>query len=128
MTDATTVAAKPTKLEALDVKLAAARATVDKLFAERNALVSAQEAEQAAAAAREAIDVTGLDAYTKVLFIFGRKENRKQREGNVVAFAPAAGELPARYKIEVGSGFDVEILTVPARDVTLPDEEVGAAE
>lgn len=75
---------------------------------------------KAEAEARAAIDVTGLDAMTQVAFEFGRKENRKTLTGSVVAFAAAEGKVPARYKIEVGSGFNTELFTVPARDVSLP--------
>ena len=82
-------------------------------------LAAIAAAAEEAAKAREVIDVTGLDAYTKVTFEFGRKDNRKTLSGEVVAFAPAADKLPARYKIEVGSGFEASFYVVPSRDVAL---------
>lgn len=108
---------KPTKIEALQTKITGLQATIDKLNAELAELVKAEEATAGERAAREQVEVIGLSPLTKVRFFFGRKDNRKEYTGDVVAFRPAAGELPAAYKIEVGTGFDTDIKTVPARDV-----------
>lgn len=80
----------------------------------------------AAQQAREVVEVTGLAVGTTITFTYGRKDNRTERTGEVVAFAPAADTMPARYKVEVGSGFDIELLTVPARDVATPAPAVAA--
>lgn len=117
MTEATI---KPTKLQTLITKHAAAVAAAAKLNAEIDELNVAAEAEAVAGAARRVVDVSGLEVGTAVVFVYGRKDTRKERAGVVKAFAAAVGDMPARYKIEVGDGFEAELLTVPARDVATP--------
>lgn len=115
MTEATTT--KPTKIEALRSKIAAKQADLSKLEAALAAEVLAEETTAAQAQARATIEVTGLPPLSRVRFQYGRKDTRKELTGEVVAFRPAQDTLPAAYRIEVGSGFDTEVLTVPARDV-----------
>ncbi len=118
MTEATTKTIDPMKLAARllaeQTKLTARLAEIATELEPLTAIVEAAKAEQAA---RARVEVTGLDAFTTVEFDFGRKDNRKTQNGTVVAFAPAQDKLPARYKIEVGVGFDAQMLVVPARDV-----------
>lgn len=108
---------KPTKLQALRNKIEAAEAALVKLRAEATTLEQSEQAESEKAAARKQIEVDGLPEFTKVRFTFGRKDNRKDYTGEVVAFRPATGDMPAAYRIETGVGFDLQVLTVPARDV-----------
>ena len=116
MTEATT---KPTKLEALNTRITKLTAELEKLTKERDDYAANEQAILAAAEARKQIEVEGLPQFTKVVFFFGRKENRKQYSGEVVAFRGASDTLPAAYKIETGVGFDLEVKVVPARDVEL---------
>lgn len=112
-----TTPAKLTKLQTLDAKITAGEAALTKLREERNKLAAEETQAVEQAAARKQIEVDGLDEFTKVRFTFGRKDNRKDYTGEVVAFRPASGDLPAAYRIETGTGFDLQVLTVPARDV-----------
>lgn len=124
MTEATK---KPTKIEALRTKIAAAQQALANYEAELSRLTLAEDQAAAERAAREQIEVVGLDAYTKVRFQYGRKDTRKELTGEVVAFRPEQGSLPAAYRVEVGSGFDTEVLTVPARDVFVVGDNAEAA-
>lgn len=124
MTEATK---KPTKIEALRAKIAAAQQALANYEAELSRLTIAEDQAAAERAAREQIEVVGLDAYTKVRFQYGRKATRKELTGEVVAFRPEQGSLPAAYRVEVGSGFDTEVLTVPARDVFVVGDNAEAA-
>ena len=117
MTEATT---KPTKLQALTAKIATLQQQVTTLIAERDQLAAAEQEAAEKQAARASVEVTGLAPDTTISFIYGRKDNRKDRTGVVVAFAAAAGDMPARYKVKAGDGFDAELLVVPARDVYTP--------
>ncbi len=108
---------KPTKVQSLSKRVADLEA---KLAVANKELVAAQEVEAAAAEAnkhRDLVETIGLPEFTKVRFTFGRKDTRKEYTGEVVAFRPASGELSAAYRIETGTGFDLQVLTVPARDV-----------
>lgn len=108
---------KLTKVQALEKKAAELEAKLSVLHKELAAAKEAEAAEQALAASRQQIEVDGLPEFTKVRFTFGRKDTRKEYTGEVVAFRPAQGELPAAYRVETGTGFDLQVLTVPARDV-----------
>lgn len=108
---------KPTKVQSLSKRAAELEAKLSILHKELAAAQAAEQAEAESGAAREQIEVTGLPEFTKVKFTFGRKDNRKEYTGEVVAFRPAGGDLPAAYRIETGAGFDLQVLTVPARDV-----------
>ena len=116
MTEATT---KPTKLGALNTRIEKLATELAKLTKERDDYAANEQAILAAAEARKQIEVDGLPQFTKVVFFFGRKENRKQYSGEVVAFRGASDTMPAAYKIETGVGFDLEVKVVPARDVEL---------
>lgn len=124
MTEATK---KPTKIEALRAKIAATQQALANYEAELSRLTIAEDQAAAERAAREQIEVVGLDAYTKVRFQYGRKDTRKEYTGEVVAFRPAQGELPAAYRVETGTGFDTEVLTVPARDVFVVGDNAETA-
>jgi hypothetical protein len=107
-------------IEALQIKLADLEgklSTAELEFAESQKL----------SAAREAIEVTGLPAGTEVTFEFGRKD-KKVYTGTVLAFRAAVDTLPSAYKITIGAGFDADIKTVPARDVSVvgAEQEVAA--
>lgn len=118
-----TEAKKPTKIEAIDSKLAALQKQVDTLTTERAELVAAEEAAAKLAAARKAIDVDGLPADTAVVFDYGRSTSRKLGlTGKTRYFRAAAGEVPAAYRVEYDTDAGPEIVTVPARDVRLPEE------
>lgn len=108
---------KPTKVQSLTKRAAELEAKLSVLHKELAAAQEAEKAELAAGAARQQVEVDGLPEFTKVRFTFGRKDNRKEYTGEVVAFRPAQGELPAAYRVETGTGFDLQVLTVPARDV-----------
>jgi len=123
MTDINTTAAiDPIKLAArLVAEQGRLAARLEEITAQLVPLAAIAETFKAEAAARAVIDVDGLPAGAKVEFVFGRKENRVTNYGAVIGFAPAEGKLPARYKIEVGSGFDTVIFAVAARDVKVAE-------
>ena len=125
MTESTT---KPTKLEALNTRIEKLTTELAKLTTERDNFAANEAAERIRADNRKQIEVDGLPQFTKVVFFFGRKENRKQYSGEVVAFRGASDTLPAAYKIETGVGFDLEVKVVPARDVELAPSLVLADE
>lgn len=108
---------KPTKAQSLLSKIATAEAKLALMHKELAEVQAAEAKEAEIAAARQQIEVDGLPEFTKVRFTFGRKDTRKEYTGEVVAFRPAQGELPAAYRVETGTGFDLQVLTVPARDV-----------
>ena len=114
MTEATT---KPTKVQSLSKRAAELEAKLAVLHKELAAAQAIEAAEAEAGKSRNEIEVTGLAEFTKVKFTFGRKDTRKEYTGEVVAFRPASGDLAAAYRIETGAGFDLQVLTVPARDV-----------
>lgn len=97
----------------LETALAAAVASVAGIEAKLAELRPQAEAELAAAAAREAIDVTGLPQGTRVAYAFGRAEKRRNLEGVVRTFNPET----KTYRILSGTGFDEELHTVLSKDV-----------
>jgi hypothetical protein len=98
---------------------AGAVASIEGIDAQLPALIAQRDAELAQAEARKAIDVDGLPVGTVVEFKFGRAEKARTLTGTVAAFAPATDELPARYRITSGEGFDAQDFRVPARDVSV---------
>jgi hypothetical protein len=108
---------KPTKVQSLSKRVAELEAKLTVLHKELAVAQAVEAAEAEAGKNREAVEVTGLPEFTKVRFTFGRKDTRKEYTGEVVAFRPASGELAAAYRIETGTGFELQVLTVPARDV-----------
>lgn len=125
MTEATVTAKKPTKIEALEAKIATTQQALANYEAELGRLKQAEAEAAAIANARKSVEVDGLPAGTKVKFTYGRKDTRKDLTGEVVAFRQALDTLPASYRVEVGAGFDTELLTVPARDVNVLAVEPG---
>jgi len=125
MTEATQTTAKRTRtvplaeqIAKLETARAAAVATIEGIDAKLPELIAQHAIEQAQAEARWAIDVDGLPVGTQVEFKFGRAHVRTLT-GTVAAFAPATDELPARYRITSGEGFDAQDFRVPARDVSV---------
>lgn len=108
---------KLSKVQSLTKRAAELEAKLAVLHKELAAAKAVEAAEAEAGKNREAVEVTGLPEFTKVRFTFGRKDTRKEYTGEVVAFRPASGDLAAAYRIETGTGFDLQVLTVPARDV-----------
>ena len=112
-----TVASLTKQIDTLNVQLASAAALIvqieDKLpglIARRDALVQAEQA-------RTAIETEVLPPGTQVSFTFGRGETRTDKVGTVIAFRHKVETTAAAYRIEVGEGFDKEVLTVPAASV-----------
>jgi hypothetical protein len=105
------------QIDAINKAIEATLSKLADLEAKKSKLEVEAEEEAATAAARAKIELVGLPVGTEVTFSFGRKDNRKEFTGKVLAFRPAADTLPAAYKVETGTGFDADIKVVPARDV-----------
>lgn len=112
-----TVASLTRQIESITSRRDAARQYILSADAELDALIPQRDALAAAEQARAAIETEGLPPGTQVSFTFGRGDTRTDKVGTVIAFRPKADTTPAAYRIEVGEGFDKEVLTVPAASV-----------
>lgn len=101
---------------------AAAIASIEGIDAKLAELQPLRDAEREKNAARSAIEVVGLSKGTLVSYSYGRAEKRRDLAGEVVAFNPET----KFYRIQTGTGFDVELHTVPAAAII--DYEVAATE
>lgn len=112
-----TVASLTKQIDTLNSKKAAAVAMLDQIGDALPGLIAQRDALAAAEQARAAIETEGLPVGTQVSFTFGRGETRTDKVGTVIAFRPKVDTAAAAYRIEVGEGFDKEVLTVPAASV-----------
>lgn len=90
--------------------IAAADEALPALQAERAAEVAAEQA-------RELTESTGIPVGTQITFDYGRGETRTTKSGKVLAFRAKSDTVPAAYKVEVGEGFDLDVVTVLAANV-----------
>ena len=98
----------------LEAARTAALASIEGIDTQLAELRPQLEAEQAIAAARQAIDVDGLPVGAAVTYAYGRAEKRRTLTGVVSAFNAETKQ----YRVLQGSGFDAELHTVFSKDIT----------
>lgn len=109
------------KLTAQIAKLEAARAaavvTIEGIDAKLPELITQLHREVEAAERIAEIEAKGVAVGSVITFDYGRAATRTERSGKVLAFRPKTDTVPAAYKVEVGEGFDLEVVTVLAVNV-----------
>lgn len=105
------------QIDKLTTTRAAAAASIETIDAQLPALIEQRRLEINEEAQRAAVEAAGVQVGSVITFDYGRGETRTSKQGKVLAFRPKTDTLPAAYKVEVGEGFDLDVVTVLAVNV-----------